>query len=162
MHNVGRHCVSWIVWLRKRWACEERGGFAVGGAWPLVGAPICSVGWLSEFAEFYAEQTGTASERMPSIRLHLLSRKGLRLNKLGSFRACASSALLPFGSRSSSALCSSFAFANYEPYGSSAAFSVVVAVARLRLAYALAFGSGQASLRSAFGSSLRSSPPNNP
>ena len=68
-------------------------GFAVGGAEPSVGAPICSVGWFFEFADFYAEQTGTASRRVPLCRLHLFSRMGLRLNKFDSFGARASSSL---------------------------------------------------------------------
>ncbi len=66
-------------------------------AGPPVGAPVRPVGQLFNKFDFYAGQTGTASGRSPLLRFHLLSRKGLRLNKFSSLGALPSSAVASDG-----------------------------------------------------------------
>jgi hypothetical protein len=56
-----------------------------------------SVSFPKKIADFFAGHTGTASGRLPSIRIHLLNRVRLRLNKFCSFRARASSSPPPVG-----------------------------------------------------------------
>ena len=102
--------VAWAMKneLRKRWAFGALPGFAVGGVVPFVGAPACPINFFAR-ADRKAGQPDTAAERQPSVRLHLLSRKGLRLNKFDSLRAPVPRRRSALGSAASSAFRSSLA-----------------------------------------------------